>query len=74
MWQITMSAAFGCKGVIWFRLYDRDISPNYHGSPIDEYGYNTIRRYACDLGLYLDRQYSTHVNRAERTYTVTRKS
>lgn len=41
---------------------------------IDEYGYNTIRRYACDLGLYLDRQYSTHVNRAERTYTVTRKS
>ncbi|MBE5817549.1 MAG: hypothetical protein E7312_00665 [Clostridiales bacterium] len=40
-WQITMSAAFGCKGIIWFRLYDRDISPNYHGSPIDEYGDKT---------------------------------
>ena len=41
---------------------------------IDEYGYNTVRRYACDLGTYLDRRYSTHVNRTDRTYTVTRLS
>lgn len=40
-WQITVSAALGCKGIIWFRLYDRDIAPNYHGSPIDEYGDKT---------------------------------
>ncbi|MBE5817548.1 MAG: hypothetical protein E7312_00660 [Clostridiales bacterium] len=48
-WQITMSAAFGCKGVIWFRLYDREISPNYHASPLDEYHeptptYHMLRR------------------------------
>lgn len=41
---------------------------------IDEYGYNTVRRYACDLGTYLDRRYSTHVDRTDRTYTVTRLS
>jgi hypothetical protein len=41
---------------------------------IDTYGYNTVRRYACDLGVFLDRRYSTHVNRADRTYTVTRLS
>jgi hypothetical protein len=41
---------------------------------VDEYGYNTVRRYASDCGLYLDRIYSTHLDRVNRTYTVTRKS
>lgn len=41
---------------------------------IDDYGHNTVRRYACDWGLYLDRKYSTHVDRAARTYTITRLS
>ena len=41
---------------------------------IDLYGYNTVRRYACDLGLFLDRRYSTHLDRANRTYTITRVS
>ena len=37
MWQITTAAACGCKGITWFRLYDRKFLPNYYGSPIDEY-------------------------------------
>ncbi len=41
MWQITVPAACGSRGVIWFRFYDRLIGPNNHGSPIDEYGYKT---------------------------------
>ncbi len=36
-WQINVSAACGCRGIMWFRYYDRDISINYHGSPIDQY-------------------------------------
>lgn len=41
LWQITVSAALGCKGIIWFRLYDKKIAPEYYGSPIDEYGCKT---------------------------------
>ncbi|MBQ7475422.1 MAG: hypothetical protein IJS78_05820 [Clostridia bacterium] len=41
MWQITVAAALGSRGIVWFRLYDRPHGPNYHGSPIDEYGYRT---------------------------------
>ena len=42
MWQITTSAALGIRGITWFRFYDRIIAPNYHGSPIDEYGNTTL--------------------------------
>lgn len=42
--------------------------------PIEAYGHNTVRRYACDWGLYLGRKYSTHVDRINRTYTITRLS
>lgn len=42
MWQITTSAALGIKGITWFRFYDRQIAPNYHASPIDEYGNTTL--------------------------------
>ena len=38
MWQITTAACAGCQGVVWFRLYDKEIAPDYHGSPIDEFG------------------------------------
>ncbi len=41
MWAITHAAALGCKGIVWFRLYDKAIAPEYHGSPIDEFGYKT---------------------------------
>lgn len=41
LWQITVPAACGCRGVIWFRFYDRAIGHEYYGSPIDEYGYKT---------------------------------
>jgi len=41
MWAISHSAALGCKGIMWFRLYDREIAPEYHGSPIDEFGFKT---------------------------------
>ncbi|MBR7032685.1 MAG: hypothetical protein IKI03_03530 [Clostridia bacterium] len=38
VWQVNVSAALGARGIVWFRLYDRPHGPNYHGSPIDEYG------------------------------------
>lgn len=40
--------------------------------PVEEVGYTTIRGYASDLGFAFNRTYSTHRNRAERTYTITR--
>ena len=40
--------------------------------PVDEVGYTTIRSYASDLGFAYQRKYSTHRNREERTYTITR--
>jgi hypothetical protein len=40
--------------------------------PVDEVGYTTIRGYASDLGFAYNRRYSTHRNRADRTYTITR--
>ncbi len=41
MMQITTAAAMGIKGLTWFRLYDKQLAPNYHDSPIDEYGEKT---------------------------------
>ena len=40
--------------------------------PVEVVGYTTIRGYASDLGFAYKRKYSTHRNRAERTYTITR--
>ena len=40
--------------------------------PVEQVGYTTIRGYASDLGFAYKRRYSTHRNRAERTYTITR--
>ena len=40
--------------------------------PVEEVGYTTIRGYASDLGFAYKRKYSTHRNREERTYTITR--
>ena len=40
--------------------------------PVTEIGYTTIRGYASDLGFAYNRRYSTHRNREERTYTITR--
>ena len=42
VWQISTAAACGCKGICWFRFYDSPVVPNYHASPVDEYGDNTI--------------------------------
>lgn len=42
--------------------------------PVDGYSYNTVRRYACDFGLTLNRKYTCHLNRQARTYTITRES
>lgn len=41
--------------------------------PIDEIGYTTIRSYASDLGFAYMRRYTTHRNRVERTYTISRE-
>ena len=40
--------------------------------PVEQVGYTTIRGYASDLGFAYNRKYSTHRNREERTYTITR--
>ncbi|MGN1345666.1 MAG: hypothetical protein ACI4V1_02700, partial [Eubacteriales bacterium] len=45
MWQLTTAAACGSRGVTWFRFYDRPAGPNYHGSPVDEYGNKTETYY-----------------------------
>ena len=39
---------------------------------VEKVGYTTIRSYASDLGFALNRKYSTHRNREDRTYTITR--
>lgn len=44
-WQISTAAAAGYKGINWFRYYDSPIVPNYHASPVDEFGNNTERYY-----------------------------
>lgn len=40
--------------------------------PVEQIGYTTIRGYASDLGFAYKRRYSTHRNREDRTYTITR--
>lgn len=53
MWQITTAAAMGFKGINWFRFYDSPAVPNYHGSPIDQFGYKTTHFYdmlRCNRG------------------------
>lgn len=42
--------------------------------PVSAYGYNTVRRYASDCGLYMERSYSTHLDRETRTFTIIRNS
>lgn len=42
--------------------------------PVSAYGYTTIRSYASDLGFLLNRKYSARINRADRTYSITRLS
>ena len=57
MWQITTSAACGCRGMIGFRFYDRTMGPNYHGSPVDEYGNKTEQFYKL---LRCQRRFADH--------------
>lgn len=40
-WQLNVAAGSGCKGVLWFRMYDKLIAADYHDSPIDEFGEKT---------------------------------
>ena len=42
--------------------------------PVSEVGYTTIRGYSSDLGFVYERIYSTHRDRATRTYTITRRA
>ena len=44
-WQLNSCIACGCKGVVWFRIYDKLIAGNYQYSPIDEFGEKTTRYY-----------------------------
>ena len=45
-WQVHMAAVCGCRGVVWFRFYDRDIAIDAINSPIDEFGNKTEQFYA----------------------------
>ena len=71
LWQITTAAACGSRGIVWFRFYDRLAGPNYHGSPVDEYG-NLTEQY-CRL-LRCQRKFNDHWGetimglRHEKTY------
>lgn len=56
-WQINVSAALGCRGIFWFRFYDRVSAPDFYGSPIDEYGYKTDAFYAL---LRCQRRFNDH--------------
>lgn len=44
-WQLNTCVACGCKGIVWFRLYDKLVAGDYRGSPIDEFGMKTIHYY-----------------------------
>lgn len=44
-WQLNTCVACGCKGVVWFRLYDKLVAGDYRGSPIDEFGLKTSHYY-----------------------------
>ena len=42
--------------------------------PVDAYAYGTVRRYTTDMSFALDRKFVSHLDRATRTYTITRIS
>lgn len=42
--------------------------------PVDAYAYGTVRRYVTDMSFTLDRKFTSHLDRATRTYTITRLS
>ena len=44
-WQVHTAVACGCRGVMWFRFYDRLEGHEYYASPIDEYGNKTDTYY-----------------------------
>lgn len=77
MWQLTTAAACGSRGVTWFRFYDRLAGPNYHGSPMDEYGNKTEtyyhmlranRRFNDQYGKLLMKLHRKHTWMTGKTY------
>ncbi len=48
-WQLNSTVACGCRGVVWFRMYDKLIAPDYYGSPIDEFGGRAPQFYYLSL-------------------------
>lgn len=42
--------------------------------PVDAYAYGTVRRYVTDMSFTLDRKFTSHLDRATRTYIITRVS
>lgn len=45
-WQISTAAAHGCKGILWFFVYERLLESSYRNSPIDQWGENADIRCA----------------------------
>ncbi len=72
--QIAASAALGCKGFFWFKLYDKDISADMYGSPYDEFGNRTEQYYRL---LRCNRRFLLHYSEIfsglnlRKTYVVT---
>lgn len=44
-WQLNTCVACGCKGIVWFRIYDKLVAGDYRESPIDEFGNKTTHYY-----------------------------
>lgn len=74
-WQLNTCVACGCRGVVWFRLYDKLVAADYHGSPIDEFGEKTVHYY--DLAR-VQKKFNTHYGKIfsklnyQNTYVIGR--
>jgi hypothetical protein len=54
-WQVSTAVASGCRGILWFTVYD-DGYRNYRNAPINELGRRTVQYewLACELRRFRD--------------------
>ena len=72
--QLSVCAASGCRGAIWFRLYDKFLAGDYRGSPFNEYGEETETfRYMSEAQRHFNDQYGELFMRLkhQNTYHIT---
>lgn len=80
--QLNACAASGCRGVLWFRIYDKPVAADYRNSPFNEYGEETPSYYALsevqrhfndhygELFMQLHHKTTYHLTRAFGGYTL----